>query len=184
MYKLVIFNGSARKGQYTEHVTQFVKQIIDTQGQFDTTIVDPRKLDLKLDNEGQSASPKELTQLVEEADAYLLISPEYNHGCPGSLKYMLDLNLKQYIHKPVAFVGLSSGPWGGTRVIECLVPITRELGMVATFTDVNITHVKDEVDDTGAFKDPEKWKPRVEKMLAELTWMTKTLKYGRENITV
>lgn len=182
MYQLVIFNGSARKGQYTQHVTNFVQKIVDEHGGFTSTVVDPRELDLHFDNEGRSASPEKLTSLVEKADAYLIVTPEYNHGYPGSLKYVLDLNLKQYIHKPVAFVGISMGPWGGTRVIENLLPVVRELGMVATFTDVNVTNVHDEIGEDHNFKNPEKWQPRIEKMLSELHWMTKTLKYGRENI--
>ena len=55
----------------------------------------------------------------------------------GSLKSVLDLLLKEYIHKAVAFVGVSAGPWGGTRVIESMVPMVRELGLAVTFSDLN-----------------------------------------------
>jgi len=96
---------------------------------------------------------------------------------------MLDLHLKEYIHKPVSFVGVSAGPWGGTRVIEQLNTIVRELGMTSTFADLNITSVQNEVEN-GSFKDPETWKRRAGKMISELVWMGQVMKHGRENIPV
>ena len=58
---------------------------------------------------------------------------------PGALKSVLDLLLKEYIHKAVAFVGVSAGAWGGTRVIEAMVPMVRELGLAVTFTDLQFS---------------------------------------------
>jgi NAD(P)H-dependent FMN reductase len=81
-------------------------------------------------------SPNGETQSTR-ADGLVIVSPEYNHGYPGALKSVLDLLLKEYIHKSVAFAGVSAGPWGGTRVIEAMLPIARELGLTATFTDLN-----------------------------------------------
>ena len=74
---------------------------------------------------------------IIRADGLVIVTPEYNHGYPGSLKSVLDLLLKEYIHKAVALVGVSSGPWGGTRVIEACVPMVRELGLAVTFSDLN-----------------------------------------------
>jgi NAD(P)H-dependent FMN reductase len=82
-----------------------------------------------------------------------VVSPEYNHGYPGVLKSILDLLLKEYIHKSVAFVGVSAGPWGGTRVIEAMVQVVRELGLSATFTDLNFPFVQDKFDQDGVLLD-------------------------------
>ncbi len=65
---------------------------------------------------------------IIRADGLVIVTPEYNHGYPGALKSVLDLLLKEYIHKAVALVGVSAGAWGGTRVIEAMVPMVRELG--------------------------------------------------------
>lgn len=67
------------------------------------------------------------------ADAFVLMAPEYNHGYPGLLKHVLDTNLKEYIHKAVGVCGVSAGNFGGTRVIENLLPVLRELGLVTIF---------------------------------------------------
>ncbi len=179
--RFLIFNGTMRKGQYTEHVTKFVRGVAEKRKNASFEVIDSRKLGLKFDDEGQAASPFSLTRKMAAADGYIIVSPEYNHGYPGSLKYVLDLNLKQYIHKPVALVGVSAGPYGGARVIEALVNVVRELGMVVTFSDVNFSKVGEEIDN-GKVKDSKKWEKRVDRMLDELLWMTETLKYGRERI--
>ena len=62
--------------------------------------------------------------------------PEYNHSFPGLLKHVLDSNLKEYIHKAVGVCGVSAGPFGGARMIQNLLPVLRELGLVTIFTDV------------------------------------------------
>jgi NAD(P)H-dependent FMN reductase len=45
---------------------------------------------------------------------------EYNHSYPGELKMLLDMLFSQYAHKPVGICGVSSGAWGGTRMVEQL----------------------------------------------------------------
>lgn len=181
--KVLIFSGTARQGNFTQHVVQFVHQQAAAHDELESVLVSPDSLGLTLADEGQAANKRypELTKNVIEADAYIIVSPEYNHGYPGSLKYMLDLHLKEYIHKPVALVGVSAGPFGGARVIEALTTTVRELGMAVTFNDLNVSDVQNQIKD-GAFTDPEAWKRRTQRLLAELVWMAKTLKWGRENL--
>jgi len=181
MHSLVIFNGSARKGQYTEHVTAFVKKIATATGNWHCTVIDPREYNFVLDDEGPTAGRAEITAAMADADAFVVVAPEYNHSYSGSLKYLLDLNMKEYIHKPVACIGVSSGPFGGTRVIESLMPVLREVGMVTSFADVNVSKVGEEITD-GQFQNPEKWEKRMQAMLQELYWLSQTLQYGRKNI--
>jgi hypothetical protein len=73
---------------------------------------------------------------MDRADALVVVSPEYNHGYSGLLKHVLDSCLKEYIHKAVGIVGVSAGPFGGARVIQNLLPVMRELGLVTIFWDV------------------------------------------------
>ncbi|MEP6787035.1 MAG: NADPH-dependent FMN reductase, partial [Acidobacteriota bacterium] len=94
---------------------------------------------------------------------------------------VLDLLLKEYIHKAVAFVGVSAGPWGGTRVIEACVPMVRELGLAVTFSDLNFPSVKSKFDDDGKLLD-EAYEKRISGFLDELIWMASTLQWGRENV--
>jgi NAD(P)H-dependent FMN reductase len=107
--------------------------------------------------------------------------PEYNHGYPGLLKHALDMNLKEYIHKAVGLCGVSAGAFGGTRVIEHLLPVMRELGLVTTFTDVNFSNVGKIFNENGELLD-QSFVRRVNNFLDELLWMARVLRHGRENI--
>ena len=83
------------------------------------------------------------------ADAFIIVAPEYNHGYPGLLKHVLDTNLKEYIHKAVGICGVSAGRFGGTRVIQNLLPVMRELGLVTIFWDGNFSGVQKLFDADG-----------------------------------
>jgi NAD(P)H-dependent FMN reductase len=99
------------------------------------------------------------------------------------LKHVLDSCLKEYVHKAVGIVGVSSGPFGGTRGIQDLLPVLRELGLVTIFWDVNFSNVQKLFDAEGKLLD-RAFVPRIHKFLDELVWMACTLRYGRENISV
>jgi NAD(P)H-dependent FMN reductase len=72
----------------------------------------------------------------------VLVVPKYNHVYPGLLKHVPDTNLKEYIHKAVGICGVSAGGFGDTRVIQNLLPVMRELGLVTIFWDGNFSAVQ------------------------------------------
>ncbi len=108
--------------------------------------------------------------------------PEDNHGYPGSLKSVLDLLLKEYIHKAVSLVGVSASSWGGTRGVEACEPMVRELGLAVTFTDLNFPQVQNKFDENGRLLDAA-FDKRAEDFLDELVWMSGALRWGRENLS-
>jgi NAD(P)H-dependent FMN reductase len=120
---------------------------------------------------------------MNKADALVVVSPEYNHGYSGLLKHVLDSCLKEYIHKAVGIVGVSAGPFGGTRVIQNLLPVMREIGLVTIFWDVNFSSVQKVFTKDGELLDGS-YIPRIDKFLKELIWMAKTLRQGREQISL
>jgi len=128
-----------------------------------------------------SIKDENFSRACARADGLVIVAPEYNHGYPGMLKHALDTNLKEYIHKAVGVCGVSAGGFGGTRVIENLLPVLRELGLVAIFNDGNFSKVGKIFDESGALLD-ESYIKRTERFLAELVWMSKTLRHGRENM--
>ena len=95
---------------------------------------------------------------------------------------MLDSNLEEYIHKAVGVCGVSAGPFGGARMIESLVPVLRELGLVTIFWDVYFGTAGKLFDPaTGNMTDPA-YVGRVKKFVDELVWMARALRFARENI--
>ena len=148
-----------------------------------TRLFDAADFLLPHDDYGQEIKDRfpEWRDAIIQADGLVIVTPEYNHGYPGSLKAVLDLLLREYVHKVVAFVGVSAGPWGGTRVIEAMVPMVRELGLAVTFTDLNFPFVQKTFDDDGKLLDSA-FENRVAGFLDELVWMGRVMKWGRANI--
>ena len=95
---------------------------------------------------------------------------------------MLDTNLKEYVHKAVGVCGVSAGPFGGARMIQSLLPVLRELGLVTIFSDVYFGSAGKLFDPaTGEMKDSA-YAGRVDKFLSELVWMARALRHAREDI--
>ena len=175
--------GTPRKARESEHVAKWVISKMEERAEIETQFFDVREFDLPRDHYGTEIGSlfPEWRDAITRADGLVIVTPEYNHGYPGALKSVLDLLLKEYIHKAVAFVGVSAGPWGGTRVIEASVPMVRELGMAVTFTDLNFPSVASKFDEGGNLADLA-YEKRVQGFLDELVWMATTLRYGRRNV--
>ncbi|MGH7981787.1 MAG: NADPH-dependent FMN reductase [Candidatus Udaeobacter sp.] len=173
--------GTARQGRQSEHVAHFVFEQTKKHVDVETELIDVRELPMRLDEAGEQMKDAAFSATIERCDGIILVVPEYNHGYPGLLKHALDMNLKEYIHKAVGICGVSAGPFGGARVIENLLPVMRELGLVAIFEDVNFGKVGTLFDERGQLLD-DKFVGRVNKFLDELIWMSRTLRYGRENV--
>lgn len=174
--------GTPRKARASENVAKWVLSKMEERDEIGTNFFDVSAFELPRDDYGTELRDlfPEWRDAITRADGLVIVTPEYNHGYPGTLKSVLDLLLKEYIHKAVAFVGVSAGPWGGTRVIEACVPMVRELGLVVTFTDLNFPSVASKFDYEGTLLDPA-YEKRVRGFLDELVWMATTLRHGRRN---
>jgi NAD(P)H-dependent FMN reductase len=146
-----------------------------------TELIDIALLPLPSDDAGEAVKDQGFSTKMLRADALVIVTPEYNHSFPGLLKHVLDSCLKEYIHKAVGIAAVSAGPFGGTRVIENLLPVLRELGLVTIFWDVNFGNVGKVFNESGELLD-QAFHTRIDKFLNELIWMAKTLRHGREQI--
>jgi NAD(P)H-dependent FMN reductase len=160
------------------YVAEFGRQLPNVEIIF----VDPEDFTFPGDGNDPEGKDPRYSEITTRADAFFIVTPEYNHSFPGSLKRMLDSELKNYVHKPVALAGASNGNWGGVRAVEALVLTVREMGLAATFTSVYFPRVQDIFDEQGHIK-PE-FEARYQKNLQgaydELIWMAKALRWGRQ----
>ena len=180
---LPIILGTNRKERKSAFVARWLQGEMEKRTEIETRLFDVAEFALPQDDYGtgiKDAFP-EWRDAIIRADGLVIVTPEYNHGYPGALKSVLDLLLKEYIHKAVAVVSVSSGPWGGTRVIEALVPVVRELGLAVTFADLNFPKVQEKFDQNGVLLDSA-YEKRVKDFLDELIWMSRALRWGRENL--
>src|SRR5437879_13346895 len=173
--------GTARQGRESEHAARFVFEQTKKRAGVETEFIDVRSLPMKLDDAGEQMKDPKFASTIERCDALIIVTPEYNHSYPGLLKHALDMCLKEYIHKAVGICGVSAGPLGGARVIEALLPVMRELGLVTIFNDVNFGPVGKIFGDDGKLLD-QRFVGRATAFLDELIWMARVLRYGREYI--
>ena len=176
--------GTARKGRASENVAKFVFSEVQKRDGVETQLIDIRDLKFAIDDAGEALKDAAFSEQMMRADGFVIVSPEYNHGYPGLLKHVLDTNLKEYIHKAVGICGVSAGGFGGTRVIQGLLPVLRELGLVTIFWDGNFSGAQALFDESGAIKDRPTHEKRIDKFLGELIWMSKVLRHGREHISI
>ena len=178
---VAVITGTTRRQRVSSHVAALVAEVGEGIDGVEVIRVDPEDFELPGDGNDPEGKDARYTAITERADAFFVVSPEYNHGYPGSLKRLLDSELGNYNHKPVAFAGVSATPWGGVRGVEALVGVVREMGLVATAVDCYFANVADLFPD-GVMGDDDRatYARRVERSWDELIWMGRALRTARE----
>jgi NAD(P)H-dependent FMN reductase len=156
------------------YVADFARRLPDVEVIF----VDPVDFTFPGDGNDPEGKDPRYTAIVDKADAFFIVTPEYNHSFPGSLKRMLDSELALYNHKPVAFAGASNGNWGGVRAVEALLTAIRETGLVAMSWDVYFPRVQDIFDQNGQIREEyrERYERNLNKLFDELLQFARVLK--------
>lgn len=180
-YQIPVLLGTVRRGARSAQVARLVTTRLTEQPDVETRLIELATLNLAGDDEGTSIKDPTFSRLIDQADGLVIVSPEYNHGYPASLKHALDTNYPEYVHKPVGLVGVSTGVLGGARMIENLLPVLRGIGLLPIQRDVTFGNVAEAFDNDGVLTD-EAVIRRIDGMLSELRWMAATLRTGRETV--
>jgi NAD(P)H-dependent FMN reductase len=180
--QIPVLRGTIRKGARSAAVARWVAARLAEYPDVATQLVELESLGFPADDEGTGIKNPGFSNLIDRSDGLVIVSPEYNHGYPASLKHALDTNYTEYVHKPVGLVGVSTGVLGGARMIENLLPVLRAVGLVPIQRDATVGGVANAFDEAGAIRD-EGTRRRIDGMLTELLWMATTLRYGRESVT-
>ena len=173
--------GTTRKGRMSAHAARFLCGQLAQQKDVVTELIDIASLPLPVDDAGEAIKDRTFSDKMNQADGLVIVAPEYNHSFPGLLKHVLDSCMKEYVHKAMGIAGVSAGPFGGTHVIEHLLPVLRELGLVTIYWDVNFGSVSKIFNESGVLQD-QAFVRRADKFIKELIWMSETLRYGRDHV--
>lgn len=184
--KLVVFYGSVRTERQGIRAARFIVNACRQRGH-DVALVDPVEFQLPLlDKMYKEYRPEEapqmlqrLVQLIVPADAYIVVSAEYNHGVPPALSNLLDHFLEEYFWKPSAIVCYSAGAFGGVRAAMALRCMLAEMGMSSIPSILPIPRVQNAFDESGVPADSA-WTNRADKFLAELEWYAGAMKAARD----
>jgi len=170
-------------------VAQFVVNQLERRGN-KVSVLDPRELHLPLLERpefaySQSHVPAqlaELKQILKHADAYVTITPEYNHApSPALLNILNHFGSSVFSFKPSAIVSYSAGQWGGTRAALALRPVLSELGCLPVSAMIHIPRVSSVLDEHGQVIVPSKgeneetrtarqWESYVDRCFSQLEW--------------
>ncbi|MBC7581768.1 NAD(P)H-dependent oxidoreductase [Aeromicrobium sp.] len=178
---IAVLGGTTRVQRESIKAAQYIADFAGKLPDVEVIFVDPIDFNFPGDGNDPEGKDPRYSAIVEQADAFFVVVPEYNHSFPGSLKRMLDSELSLYNHKPIGLAGASSGAWGGVRAVESLVPAIRETGLVVMSWDVYFPHVQDIFDDQGAIKEEfrERYETSLGKLFDELLWFARLLKSAR-----
>jgi NAD(P)H-dependent FMN reductase len=179
---LAVLGGTTREKRESIKAARWIADFTAQREGVEVIFVDPKDFNFAGDGNDPEGKDPRYSDIVEKSDAFFVVTPEYNHSFPGSLKRMLDSELQLYNHKPVAFAGASNGNWGGVRAVESLVPAVRETGLVTMSWDVYFPYVQKMFNEDGSIRDEfkERYERNVNNLLDELLWFARLLKSARE----
>jgi NAD(P)H-dependent FMN reductase len=181
----VVIVGSVRSDRQGLKAGKFVERTLAARGH-DVTIVDPVRLNLPLLDRMYKEYPRgeapaqleTLATLYRSADAFVVVSGEYNHSIPPALSNLLDYFLEEYLWRPSAIVCYSAGAFGGVRAAMQLRAMLCELGMPSIPSLFPIPKVRAAFDDEGRALDAAIDR-RFVRFAAELEWYAAALREGR-----
>jgi NAD(P)H-dependent FMN reductase len=145
MLKIAIILGSTRPGRNGEAVGKWIHEVAKRRNDIDFELVDVKDFNLPLLDEpippsmGQYSKEhtKAWSEKIDSFDAYVFVTPEYNHGIPGSLKNAIDFLYKEWNNKVAGFV--SYGSAGGVRAVEQLRLVMAELKVATVRAQVSLS---------------------------------------------
>jgi NAD(P)H-dependent FMN reductase len=181
---LAIIEGTTRQQRESIKASHYIAEFARQLPGVEVIFVDPADFHLPGDGNDPEGKDPRYSEITARADAFFIVVPEYNHSFPGSLKRLLDSELENYNHKPVAFAGVSNGGWGGTRAIEALVPAVRETGLVVMSWDIYFPRIQDIFDEQGKMRTDfqRRYDRNLGMLLNELLWFARLLRDGRSGI--
>ena len=184
---IAIIYGSVRTERQGIKAAKFVFNKLNERGH-EVALVDPFDfnlpiLDKKYDEFEPDTMPENIEKLggiLEKADAFVIVSGEYNHGVPPGLKNILDHFATQWRKKISAIATYSTGPFGGIRSEAPLRSTIGKLGAPAIPATFTVSGVDKAFDEEGK---PlyEAYDRRIVKMIEELEWYGEAVKKARNN---
>ncbi|MEI7720185.1 MAG: NAD(P)H-dependent oxidoreductase [bacterium] len=188
--KVKIILGSTRQGRFSDKVGNWMLEEAKKDSNLEAELLDLRDFAMPFFDEAETPSYKTKpythpavaawTAKIAEADAFIIVAPEYNHSFPAVLKNALDYVYQEWNNKPVAFV--SYGSVMGSRSVEQLCQVAVELQMVSTRNALHMPY--DVVMAVGKGVSPQEvfapYADRATGLLSQLLWWARALKVARD----
>lgn len=180
MPKLCVVAVSTRPGRAGFPLSRWIFERARAHGGFDVELVDLKEENLPMFDEPRHPRLRQYehehtrrwSAKVDAADAFVFVTPEYDHGAPPSLVNALVYLAHEWAHKPVGFVSYG-GPAGGIRAVQMVKPMMTALKMVVLLESVMAPLFAERIDDQGVFHATELQEAGAKTMLDALVkWTT------------
>ncbi|UXY17285.1 NAD(P)H-dependent oxidoreductase [Chitiniphilus purpureus] len=173
---VALIYGSARSGRFCDVIANWVGAHVAGAPDLALLPIDPAAAWRTADE----AALVQLRQQLARADAFIVVTPEYNHGYPAPLKWLIDAGYAEWHAKPVGFV-CYGGVSGGLRAVEQLRQVFAELHAVTLRDTVSFAHPQDRFGADGVLPAPEARRAErsLARMLAQLRWWGGMLRAAR-----
>lgn len=174
--QVAVIIGSVRAGRVAPAVASWLMTQLSQHGELSPDVIDLAELQLpdSLDGSGDAAV---FAKRVDAADAFIIVTPEYNHGYPGALKTAIDTARDEWRAKPAGLV-CYGGIAGGLRAAEQLRAVFAELHVPTVRQVVSLHRVHDLLDESGTLHEPAA-AGSAQAMLAQLCWWASALRSAR-----
>jgi NAD(P)H-dependent FMN reductase len=178
--KLCVIHVSTRPGRAGFPLSTWIFERAAAHGSFDVELVDLRAENLPMFDEPrhprlrqyEHEHTKRWSAKIDAADAFVFVTPEYDHGTPPSLINALVYLVQEWAHKPVGFVSYG-GPAGGTRAVQMVKPMMSGLKLVVLLESVVAPLFTHSIDDKGVFNPNEVQQTGAQAMLDALSkWVS------------
>ncbi len=186
-YKLKVIIGSTRPGRKGPLVARWFLDIVKQFHDFEVEVLDLKEINLPFLDEAEhprlqkyaNEHTKKWSKVISDADAFVVVTPEYNFGYPATLKNAFDYLYAEWQEKPMAFVSYG-GVSAGTRAVQALkLPVTT-LGMMPLPQAVNIPFFTQLINNDGVFEGNESLEKSGKLMLMKLLRWAEALKGMRD----
>lgn len=159
--------GSARQGRFCDTVAGWAASRIRAASGFTLEVIDPA-----------ASGPGDLKERLARAEAFIVVTPEYNHSYPGALKVLIDSVQAEWQAKPVAFVSYG-GISGGLRAVEHLRAVFAELHAVTIRDSVSFSNAWTQFGSGGELLHPQIAEQCMDVLLRRLAWWAAALSDAR-----
>lgn len=185
--KTVVFYGSMREGREGIKLAKYICKLLEDRNHT-VNFIDAKEVNLPILDKRYSdyevgKAPKALEDLAEiyrNADGFILIAGEYNHGVQPGLKNLLDYFLKEYFYRPSGLVTYSIGDIAGARAGIQWRVIVDQLGMPSIPIMLNIPQIQNNFDIDGKLLNNEQINKNSQKFLDQFEWYEEALKNQRD----
>jgi NAD(P)H-dependent FMN reductase len=186
-HRIGVIIASTRQGRLGEKVARWFVGLAEQHPQIEPVLLDLRDFPIPFYDEprgtraAESAWPNEAARrwvaAISPLDGFVIVTPEYNHSFPASLKNALDHAYAGWNAKPLGFVSYGGGA-GGARAVEQLRLVAVELQMAPVRDEVNIAFAGRSLDAQGAPTDPFH-AMRAQALLGQMAWWAQALAEAR-----